>query len=259
MDHLVQKWGMTGFTIKVIGLISMVLDHIHEMFWTAGAPVWLTEAGRTAAPLFLFLTAQGMEHTSDRKKYLGRLLGGFWFMNLVSPQVEKFFPSETALVNNIFGTLFLCALYIALTDIFVRGLQQRNSFRAAGAALAVLLTFAANLAVLVILPYAPAAAAAILTFVPLPLMTEGGIWFVFLGVAFYWLKDSRFLPVIPLAMLSWLSFWSGDGIQPWMLSASVPMLLYNGREGRKMKYFFYIFYPAHIYVLYIGAFFFTRE
>ena len=113
MDHLVQKWGMTGFTVKVIGLISMVLDHIHEMFWTAGAPVWLTEAGRTAAPLFLFLTAQGMEHTSDRKKYLGRLLGGFWFMNLVSPQVEKFFPSETALVNNIFGTLFLCALYIA--------------------------------------------------------------------------------------------------------------------------------------------------
>jgi len=32
--------------------------------------------------------------------------------------------------------------------------------------------------------------------------------------------------------------------------AAVPMLCYNGKRGRGPKTFFYVFYPAHIYILY---------
>lgn len=32
------------------------------------------------------------------------------------------------------------------------------------------------------------------------------------------------------------------------------MLLYNGKRGRGIKNFFYIFYPAHVYILYALSF-----
>lgn len=35
--------------------------------------------------------------------------------------------------------------------------------------------------------------------------------------------------------------------------ALIPIALYNGKRGLKMKYFFYAFYPAHLFILYIVA------
>ncbi|MBO5842624.1 MAG: hypothetical protein J6R46_06470, partial [Clostridia bacterium] len=37
----------------------------------------------------------------------------------------------------------------------------------------------------------------------------------------------------------------------WSLLALAPLTLYNGEPGKhKLKYFFYIFYPAHLVLLY---------
>jgi hypothetical protein len=38
-----------------------------------------------------------------------------------------------------------------------------------------------------------------------------------------------------------------------MLFAAIPILMYNGKRGKGSKYFFYVFYPAHIYILYAVA------
>jgi hypothetical protein len=87
------------------------------------------------------------------------------------------------------------------------------------------------------------------------LLVEGGFILVILGVLFYALRKWRWAQIAVLAALSALVFINGNGtdIQGLMVFAAIPMLLYNGEKGRGMKNFFYIFYPAHIYLLYIIA------
>ena len=48
-----------------------------------------------------------------------------------------------------------------------------------------------------------------------------------------------------------LSFADSFPVQYWSLAALPFVFLYNGKPGKvRMKYFFYIFYPAHFVVLY---------
>ena len=44
-----------------------------------------------------------------------------------------------------------------------------------------------------------------------------------------------------------------QGVQWMMVFAAIPMYFYNGERGSGNKNFFYIFYPAHIYLLWILA------
>ena len=51
---------------------------------------------------------------------------------------------------------------------------------------------------------------------------------------------------VGLTLLSW----DLKGIQVWSLLALPLLMLYSGRRGKwNMKYFFYIFYPAHLAIL----------
>lgn len=43
--------------------------------------------------------------------------------------------------------------------------------------------------------------------------------------------------------------WGNMGYVLGAAAACVPVLLYNGRRGKSWKWFFYIFYPAHLAVL----------
>ena len=43
-------------------------------------------------------------------------------------------------------------------------------------------------------------------------------------------------------------------INPYFLTAATSLLfisMYNGERGMKMKYFFYIFYPGHLFIFYL--------
>lgn len=64
----IGKWkGLTTFDLKIIGIVLMFIDHIHQMFVPMGAPDWLDWFGRPVATLFFFVSVVGFTHTRDKR------------------------------------------------------------------------------------------------------------------------------------------------------------------------------------------------
>jgi hypothetical protein len=260
------KWlALDGGAIKIIGATLMVMDHLHQMFVTQGAPAWLKWFGRPVAVMFLFLCAEGFFHTRNKKLYMLRLLGASVLMNFGNQLLSKLFYLEgVELINNIFGALFMCAFYMLMVDLFREGMGEKRPGRILLALGGILLPLIIGFALLVLLSMENLprlVVGALLFTIPTPFTVEGGIVMVGMGVVLYMLRSRRWAQaLVPVAvgLLVALASRNESGIpdSQWlMVFAALPILLYNGRRGWGAKYFFYAFYPAHIYLLYLVAWF----
>lgn len=248
-------------TIKIIAVVLMVVDHIHQMFIGFGAPLWLTYFGRPVFPLFLFTAAEGFYYTKSRKKYLLRLLYASWSMTILSAILQFLLPNDTVvLMNNAFSTFFITGLYIVFWDRLIEGIQQKNISKIITSILLCFVPIISSLPALIVVQYTSGLPLKFIRvfvvlsmLIPNILLVEGGFIMVILGVAFYILRKWRIAQVGVLLLVSIIVFLTGSHIQSLMGLAVIPMLLYNGEKGKGMKSFFYVFYPIHLFALYIGA------
>ena len=256
-----DRKGLTGFNLKIIGIILMVFDHIHQMFYMFGVPLWFTMLGRLVAPIFLFLSAEGFHYTKSKKRYLFRLWAAYVLMAFASSLIQRTLPSDVVLLNSIFGTLFLSAFYMWMIDLFSSGIKEKKASKVLLSIIGMLFPIILNIAILPLFAVTPppipiAALSAIINLIPLPLFVEGTFAWIILGVSFYLLRNkSRWIQVMPIIVIGVMSFIQGmnkpANINWLMIFSAVLISFYNGKQGKKMKYFFYIFYPAHIYIFYI--------
>ena len=70
---------MSVFAIKILALVTMVIDHSAYYLYSSsligyGLYFAMRTAGRIAFPLYAFLLVNGFEKTSNRGKYLSRLV-----------------------------------------------------------------------------------------------------------------------------------------------------------------------------------------
>ena len=98
---------------------------------------------------------------------------------------------------------------------------------------------------------------------------EGSICFVLFFVIVYFLKKKKKELCVFFSFFSFIleflirrAYYMRGAIEylvpfnkfQWMVFFVLPLILmYNGKEGRKCKWFYYLFYPMHIWILYAIA------
>lgn len=191
----------------------MALDHTGAVLYPS--QIWLRCLGRIAFPIFCFLIVEGFFHTHDVRRYMGRL-GVFALISEIPYDLAfRGVPLEYA-HQNVFFTLLIGIGMVVL-------LERNREWPVK----AVILLLAMWLAVLIRSDY-----------------NFRGVLLIFV---FYIFHESRWLAVTAGGF--WNFLYQGV-IQKYGVLSVLPLALYNGERGRKMKYFFYIFYPAHLLLLY---------
>ncbi|MCI8624197.1 MAG: hypothetical protein HFG26_11135 [Provencibacterium sp.] len=251
MDALSRPRGLNAFTLKIIAIASMTLDHLYFYLYKAvPLPIGLRILGRLAAPIFLYLIAWSFDYTRSRPRFLLRLY-------LWSAGVELFalavnarnpdppgFPLDTHISITLFSIVF--CLY---------ALRQAREARKAGKAGCVLLWISA-LAALWLFPVylpllLPAGPAAFLrALLPSPFFADGGPALVLFGTGLYFVKDRPWALGVYYSLYSLLSIRLHGSLQVYMIFALPLLLSYNRRRGPRLRLFFYLYYPLHAYLLF---------
>lgn len=256
--------GLNSYQLKIIALICMVFDHIHYMFSAQiGVPYWFGIIGRIAAPIFIFMTANAMHYTRNRKIYLIRLYLFFCLMSIGNGIANTYFPhpKETMLIANIFSTLFMISFYIYTIDGLIKSIKEKKYAYTVGYIFAGFLPVISGMIALALISNDMIEIFKVyFTLVPSLIFVEGGPLFVIMGLIFYYSRNSKFLLSLFYILLSGFIFYSSAKIEisfknliemnyQWTMIFALPLILsYNNEKGRSQKWLFYIFYPAHLYI-----------
>lgn len=277
------KQGLSTSALKWIALFFMTLDHIAAFGFEI--PIVgrfynpLRLVGRIAAPLFLFALVQGLRHTRSRPRFLLRLYLAGMGAGLFVTATDLFFGDIVGIITpgNIMFTFFYVALYAWAIEGVAKGVRERNWRDALLAALCCVLPLLAQPLRLELWELSRAVDSSagmflvhnlIDSFLPTLKSVDYGEGMVFLGVILYFAKTkwrqcgvfTVFCLVCIAGSMTGQFYYLGqdlssftmtffDPFQCWMVLALPFMMLYNGQRGRGPKWFFYIYYPIHRYVI----------
>ena len=222
-----NKIGLSSNALKLIALLTMTVDHIGFILFPS--VLWLRVIGRLALPIYAFMIAEGCRHTRHIGKYFATMAITALFCQVVSYIAT--------------GSLYQCILVTFTLSIGIFWLFSFGRTK--------------SLPVQAMLLLAGFAAAFFLTEL-LPTLLSGtdygvdyGIYGVVLPLAFLIGRQLRHRLFWGSLVLALYSLTAGT-IQYFCLLALPLLALYNGPRGRwKLKWFFYLYYPAHLGILYL--------
>ena len=213
---------LSGNVLKLIAAVSMLSDHIGLMFFPEIRIFRIF--GRLAYPIFAYMIGEGCRYTRNKRMYIAKLLIVAFLCQM------GYFIYE--------GSLDMCIMVTFSLSVAVAFSLQRAQL-------------------------AQGTEQRFLRYIELA-GAVAGVWIAnsYLDIDYgFW---GCIIPVLPLLVADRSLYvkgivfgaglvilaWDYGGVQ-WYSLLALPLIgLYNQKRGRyNLKYFFYIFYPAHLVVL----------
>lgn len=237
-NKLTNKY-LSGSALKWIAIATMFIDHIGAFLISPflidhgvypiisfsraselqGTPYYkflllyivFRLVGRLAFPIFTFLLVEGFLHTHNLKKYIFQL-GIFALISEIPFDLAHSGLIFESSHQNVFFTLFIGLVCIAIFDKFEGVTDMRFFVCIVGMYFSEILN------------------------------TDYSAMGVLAIFIFYYFRDKCKLKNISNGLI-----FSQQLTAPLAL---IPIYFYNGERGKQNKFFFYIFYPAHLILLF---------
>lgn len=202
------------FTLKMIAVLSMLIDHIGYMFFPE--MIGFRIIGRIAFPIFAYTLVEGFVYTHDLKKYIMRM-GMLAFISEI--------PFDLATTGKIleFGhqnVFFTLTIGLIMLYFFIKPSNKVEKY-----GMVILLFLISEL-----------------------LHTDYSSMGLLMILCFYLYREkpqARMMSVFAVNMILM------GGLQMYGAAAIVPISMHNREQGPRAKGFFYAFYPAHLLVLFL--------
>ena len=220
-----EKLRLAGNQLKLLALVTMTCDHIGVTLFPQ--VLWLRIVGRLALPIFAYMIAEGCRHTHSRKRYL---------LSIVA---------VAALCQAVYlvamGSLYMCIMVTFSLSVALIYLWDYAKTRPAPQGGFLVLAALCVTWVLCEVPLFPGT----------DFHIDYGIFGVLLPVLIYMGRSGLQAFAMAALGLVFLNLSMG-GIQWFSLLALIPLAFYDGTRGKaKLKYLFYIYYPAHLAVIWL--------
>ena len=231
-----MKKTLNGDQLKLIAILAMTVDHVTDLIYpgfpAVTAAILLHIIGRLTAPIMWFFISEGFHYTHDIKKYLLRL-GGFavisHFAYCFAFGIDPV-PFRSGIFNqtSVMYPLFVGALVLWLQN---SGVGMREWQRTAAVFLLIWSDFPGDWSCI-----------AVLSVVGM-YRNRGNL-------------KKQMTAILPWVLLyAAVSFFFVDRayglVQPFVFLVYPLLKRYNGQrgKGKGMKWFFYLYYPAHLAVI----------
>ena len=235
---------MTSFVLKLIAAITMLIDHTGLILFPN--QMIFRIIGRLAFPIYAYCIAEGFRYTRNRFKYFLRIFLLGLFCQIVYTIVSHDFYIGILLVFSI-SIIIMTFTECVKTSVqgkksalssFVSRVFHRDITNEQDKVLSLVLCCASIMAAFVLCIYVD---------------VDYSFFGIMLPVFTSFFSDRKQRLVMFSACLIALCIDLTDTlmIQYWSLAAIPLIAMYNGERGKhSLKYFFYVFYPLHLAVLY---------
>ncbi len=219
---MVSSVSMTAFTLKLIAIITMIIDHLGLFFFPTIPELRLV--GRISFPLFAWLIANGAYHTHNIRLYFLRLIICAAVSQVPFILANKHLDPDIWLLNAVFTLSIGLAAIMLIQQTKNKLLWIVVTSCAALLAQVLQMDYGALGVLIVVFSY---------VFFTKPILLIISQFVLFFGDFLFNAIVNHFVSIEVLGIFSF-----------------VFVLLYNGKPGIRARYLFYLFYPLQYVIIY---------